>query len=131
MTCRYDGEGRILELRLAPLGHGGGEVRIVPSPDQLDWNIQRLERGQMLGVSGVFIEEFRRQLHEGRTGAGSGDEVVADQRTDERAEMGYLRLRQGVQEFLLLPFQQPAKLFGALGDRYCKGLHAPSRKERD
>src|SRR5436305_4942778 len=129
MARRYDGEGRIFELRLTPLGHGDGEVGVVLSPDQLDRNIERLERGQMLGVSGVFIEEFRRQLHEGRTGAGLGDEVVADQRTDERAEMRSLRLRQGVQEFLLLPFQQPAKLFGALGDRYCKGLHAPSRKE--
>lgn len=75
-------------MRLAPLGHGRREVRIVPSPNQLDWNIQRLERRQMFGVSGMFIEEFRGQLHEGGTGARLDDEVVADQRTDERAEMG-------------------------------------------
>ena len=32
---------------------------------------------------------------------------------------------------LLLPFQQPAKLLGALRDRHCQGLHAPRCEQRD
>src|SRR5258708_31072749 len=100
MACWYDREGRIFELRLASLGHGHGDVGVVLYPDEPDRNIQCLELWQMLGVSGVFIEELRRQLHEGRTGARLNDEVVTDQRADERIEMGLLRLRQGVQELL-------------------------------
>src|SRR5258707_10643155 len=113
MAGWYDSEGRIFEVRLAPLGHGHGDVGIVFSPDEPDRNIKCPKLGQMLGVSGVFIEELRRQLYEGGAGARLSDEVVADQRTDERIEMGLLQLGQGVQELLLLPFQQPAKLLGA------------------
>src|SRR5258708_32281967 len=113
MASRDDGEGRILELRLAPLGHGDGEVRIVLSPDQLDRNIQRLERRQMLGVSGMFIEELRRQLHEGGTGAGLSDKILTDQRTEERIEMGLLLFGQGSLELFLLPSEQPANILGA------------------
>src|SRR5882724_13351143 len=110
MACWDDSEGRFFQLRLAPLGHGHFDVGVVPSPDELDRNIECLELWQTFGVSGVFIEELRRQLREGGTGAGLSDKVRADQRTDKRIETGLLRLGQGVQELLLLPFQQPAKL---------------------
>ena len=68
MACRDDGEGRVLELRLAPLGHGYSDVGIVLSPDEFDRYIQRFKRSEMLGVSGMFGEKFRRQLHEGWAG---------------------------------------------------------------
>lgn len=85
----------------------------------------------MLGVSGMFIEEFRPPLYEGRTGARLDNEIVADQRADERTKMGLLRLGHGVQEFLLLPFQQLAELLRALRNRHGQGLHAPGREQHD
>jgi len=85
----------------------------------------------MFCVSGVFIEELRRQLHECGASAGLNDEVVADQRAEEGVEMRLLRVRKSFPEFVLLPGQQPTKLIGVLGDRHCEGLHAPGREERD
>ena len=103
----------MLELRLATLGHGNGDVGIVLSPDELDRNVQRLELGQTLGVLFKRIEKLRRHLHERGARAGLRDEVLADQRAKERVEVGLLYLRKGVQEFPLLPGQQPAELFGS------------------
>ncbi|MEA2911822.1 MAG: hypothetical protein QOJ15_3903 [Bradyrhizobium sp.] len=81
MARRHDREGGILQLRLAPLGHGHTDVGIELSPDQFDRNVERLERRQMLGVLGLFIEELRRHLHEGGPRAWLYGEVLADQRT--------------------------------------------------
>src|SRR5260370_10568348 len=130
MAGWYDSEGRIFELRLAPLGHVECDIGVVLYPNDLDRNIECLELRQMLGVSGVFIEELRRQLHEGGARAGLSDEVLTDQRADERIEMGLLHLGQGVQELLLLPFQQQATLLAALRHRHRHALHAPSYEHR-
>jgi hypothetical protein len=121
----------VLQLRLAPLGHGHGDVRIELSPDELDRHVERLEFRQALGVLDVRIEELRGQLRKGRARTGLGEEVLADKGTEERLEMGLLRLRKGVQEFLLLPVQQPAELFWALRDSHRERMQALGREERD
>src|SRR3954454_18353343 len=98
MACLYDSEGRILELRPAPLGYGHGDVRIVLSPDELDRDVECPEFGKTLGVSRVLFDEISRQLHEGGAGARLSGEIVADQLTDERTEMRLLNLGQRVHE---------------------------------
>ena len=119
------------QLGLAPLGFGEGDVGIELSPDELDRNVERLELGQTLGVLGERIEELRRHLDECRARAGLGDEVLADQWAEESVEVGLLRVRKGIPEFLLLPGQQPAELLGALGDRHRKRMEALGREERN
>src|SRR5258708_26555706 len=120
----------MLQLRLASLGHRHWEVRIELSPDEPDRNVECLELRQTFSVLDVCIEELRRQLHKG--GARILDEeVVTDKRTEELIEMGFLRLEKGVQEFLLLPVQQPAELFGALGDSHRQRIKALGCEERD
>src|SRR5271155_4720070 len=101
MARRYDSEGGMLQLRHAPLGHRQGDVGIELSPDKLDRHVERLEFRQTLGVLDVRIEELRRQLHKRRPRTGLRQEVLADQGTEERLEMGLLSLRKGVQELLL------------------------------
>src|SRR5271156_3970426 len=98
MACRYDGESCIFQLRPAPLGHCHSDVGVELSPDELDRYIECLELWQMLRIAGEFIEELRRQLHKGGTSAGLSDEVVADQRSDERIQMVFLRFGQSILE---------------------------------
>ena len=59
---------------------------------------------------------MRAHLHEGGTSTGLDDEIVGNQRTHELLEMQLLVGRHQFLEFLLLPMQQPAELFGALRD---------------
>src|SRR5438552_6885477 len=85
----------------------------------------------MLGVLTVCIEELRRQLHKRGTRTGLGKEVLADQRTEERVEMRFLRFRKRIHKFPLLPIQQPAELFWTLGDSHGECTEALAREERD
>src|SRR5258706_8716018 len=86
MARWHEGEGRVLQLRLASLGHRHGEVRIELSPDELDRNVECLELRQTFGVLDVCIEELRSQLHK-RGARILGEEVVTDKRTEELIEI--------------------------------------------
>src|ERR1700677_3161708 len=99
----------MFQLGLAPLGNGHRDVGIELSPDKLERNFQRLEFRQTPGVLGKRAEELRSQLHKRWPRAGLNEEIVADQRPSECAEMGLLCVRKRGHELLLLPLEQPAE----------------------
>src|SRR5271170_1647781 len=107
----------MLQVRPALLGHGNREIGIGVSPNQLEWNIQLLQFGQAPGVLRDFVKELRRQLREGRAGAGLLHEIVGDERVEEFLVMSLLGIRKRYLKLLLLPVEQPTELLGASSNR--------------
>src|SRR6267142_4104355 len=102
----------MFQMRPEVLRHVCAEIGIVPSPDELDWNIERFHFGKAFSVSSDFLEELRRHLRERRAGTRLFRETIVDDRTPECREIRALIFRKSILEYLLLELEQPGELLG-------------------